>query len=333
MLIQWFPGHMAKAKRVLQEHLKIVDIVLELRDARIPYSSSNPDLDKLVQNKARIIILNKRDLANPGVTREWIEYLSAKGSTFAVNATNGEGLNDVLHAVRQRADEINERLRIRGRNPRNIRLLIIGIPNVGKSALINRIAQRSSTKVENRPGVTRGKQWIKVRDGLQLMDSPGILWPKFEDQEVGVNLAITGAIRSELINEEEIAFRLIEKLMVIAPDELSTFFKVELLPDPYEMMQAIGRRRGFIQSGGVVRMEQTAKIILKEFRDGRIGRINLERPSDSKVEVFEGAEERNTQDLPDDAKDVDGSCVDGHDDDRVDVESVEDVELTPRVEE
>lgn len=312
MLIQWFPGHMAKAKRVLQEHLKIVDIVLELRDARIPYSSSNPDFDTLVQNKARMIILNKRDLANPGVTREWIEHLSAKGPTFAVNATNGEGLSEVLHAVRQKAEEINDRLRVRGRNPRNIRLLIIGIPNVGKSALINRIANRSSTKVENRPGVTRGKQWINVREGLQLMDSPGILWPKFEDQEVGVRLAITGAIRSELINEEEIAFRLIETLMVIAPDELSSFFKVELVPDPYEMMQAIGRKRGFIQSGGVVRIEQTAKLILKEFRDGRIGRISLERPSESffpESEAEETHEEMpGTGNLESDREDVDSKA-------------------------
>lgn len=290
MLIQWFPGHMAKAKRVLQEHLKIVDIVLELRDARIPYSSSNPDLDKLVQNKARIIILNKCDLANPAVTREWVEYLSPKGITFAVNAISGEGLGEVLQAVRQKADQIDERLRQRGRNPRNIRLLIIGIPNVGKSALINRIANRSSTKVENRPGVTRGKQWIKVREGLQLMDSPGILWPKFEDQEVGVKLAITGAIRSELINEEEITFHLIEKLMATAPHELLNFFKLEPILDPYEMMQAIGRKRGFIQSGGVVRMEQTAKIILKEFRDGRIGRISLERPDDIPAELPQGEE-------------------------------------------
>lgn len=284
MLIQWFPGHMAKAKRVLQEHLKIVDIVLELLDARIPVSSSNPDLDKLIQNKERIIILNKRDLANPRVTREWIDHFNAKAPTFAVNGNTGEGLGELLGAVRVTADAINERLQRRGRNPRNIRLLIIGIPNVGKSALINRLANRSSAKVENRPGVTRGKQWIKVREGLQLMDSPGILWPKFEDQEVGMKLAVTGAIRSELLNEEEVAYYLIKWLLEIAPHELSGFFGVELMEDPYEMMLAIGRKRGFLQSGGRVRMEQAAKTILKEFRDGRIGLISLERPDKIKLE-------------------------------------------------
>lgn len=294
MLIQWFPGHMAKAKRILQEHLKIVDIVLELRDARIPESSSNPDLDKLVQNKSRVIILNKKDLANPRITREWIEHFSAKAPTFAVNTMTGEGLSEVMNTVRQKAEEINERLKRRGRNPRNIRLLIIGIPNVGKSALINRIANRASAKVANRPGVTRGQQWIKVREGLQLMDSPGILWPKFEDQETGLRLAATGAIKSELLDEENIAVHLVKWLQEIAPEELKNFFNIELNENPYETVLAIGRRRGLLQAGGVVRGEQTAKMILKEFRDGRIGHITLERPR--KDEVTESAEVSSVSD-------------------------------------
>ncbi|AZR72353.1 ribosome biogenesis GTPase YlqF [Anoxybacter fermentans] len=278
MTIQWYPGHMAKAKRVLKEHLKLVDIVLELLDARIPYSSSNPDLEKLVKNKDRIIILNKKDLANPQITAEWIEYLNHNAPTFAVNTMTGAGLKEVLNEVQKKADAINRRLKKRGRNPRNIRLLIIGIPNVGKSALINRIAGRSKAKVENRPGVTRGKQWIKVRKGLLLMDSPGILWPRFENQEVGLKLAATGAIRTEVFNEEEVAYHLLKWLLKIAPEDLQNFFGVELVEDPYEMMLVIGRKRGFLQSGGRVQTEQTARMILKEFRNGRIGQVSLERP-------------------------------------------------------
>ncbi|MCK4257540.1 MAG: ribosome biogenesis GTPase YlqF [Halanaerobiales bacterium] len=276
--IQWYPGHMAKAKRILQEHLKMVDIVLELLDARIPSSSSNPDLDKLVKDKDRIIIFNKSDLANPDITLDWVKHLSSKFPSFAVDAVKGKGLADVLEAVRLKGDEINARLKKRGRNPRNIRLAIIGIPNVGKSALINRIAKRSSAKVANKPGVTRGKQWIKVREGFHLLDSPGILWPKFDSQEVGIKLAATGAIRSDIFNEEEVAFHLTGWLMENAQKELELFFGVELVEDPYEMMLAIGRKRGFIQSGGRIRTEQTARMILKEFRDGRIGRITIERP-------------------------------------------------------
>lgn len=269
---------MAKAIRTLKEQLKIVDIVLELLDARIPDSSSNPELEKLMQNKERIIVLNKRDLANPQITQQWIEHLKPQAPTFAVNTPSGEGLLDLLQAVREKAKEINQRLAQRGRNPRNVRLLIVGIPNVGKSALINRLANRSSAKVENRPGVTRGKQWIKVKEGLLLLDSPGILWPKFASQEVGLKLASIGAIRSEVVDEIEIVYHLIKWLMTIAPQKLATFFDVELLTDPYEIFLAIGRRRGLIQSGGRVREEQTARMILKEFRDGRLGKISLEHP-------------------------------------------------------
>ncbi len=298
--IQWYPGHMAKAKRVLQEHLKMVDIVLELLDARIPFSSSNPDLDKLVQDKDRIIILTKTDLANPNYTKEWVDYLSLKAPTFAVDTIKGKGFSEVMDAVRVKGDAINARLKKRGRNPRNIRLVIIGIPNVGKSALINRIARRSSAKVANKPGVTRGKQWIKVREGLQLLDSPGILWPKFESQEVGIKLASTGAIRSEIFNEEEVAFHLTQWLIENASKELESFFDVEVLEDPYEMMLAIGRKRGYIQSGGRVRTEQTARMILKEFRDGRIGQISLERP-------MKGGVKDGNEHIPDDDQSNPGS--------------------------
>lgn len=287
MTIQWYPGHMAKAKRVLKEHLKLVDIVLELRDARIPDSSSNPDLDQLIQGKDRVIVLNKKDLASPKMTQEWIQHLEKTAPTVAVNAITGDGVRDVLKYVQVKADAINARLKKRGRNPRYIRLLIIGIPNIGKSALINKITKRAGAKVENRPGVTRGKQWIKVQEGLLLMDSPGILWPKFEDQTVGLRLASTGAIRSEIFDEEEVAYHLISWLIENAPEELTSFFGVDLLDDPYEMMLAIGKRRGLIMSGGRVRTEQTATMILKEFRDGRIGLISLERPQ-SEEENSEG---------------------------------------------
>ncbi len=292
--IQWFPGHMAKALRVLKEHLKMVDIVLELLDARIPYSSSNPELDKLIENKDRIVILNKKDLADSQITREWVDYYNQKAPTFPVNTMTGSGLKEVMEEINRKADQINERLQKRGRNSRNIRLMIIGIPNVGKSALINRLAKRSSAKVENRPGVTRGKQWIKVKEGLMLLDSPGILWPKFENQDVGYRLAATGAIRSEVLDEREVAYHLTRWLMDKAAEELKTFFDVEIVEDPYEMMLALGRKRGFLMSGGRVREEQTAKMILKEFRDGRIGQISLERPLDFEKK-HETAVEKNVK--------------------------------------
>lgn len=279
--IQWFPGHMAKAMRILKEQLKIVDIVCELLDARIPLSSSNPELDKLIQMKERIIILNKRDLANHQITEQWIEHFNQQAATFAINATSGDGLSDVLEEVKKKTRVINQRLKSRGRQPRNIRMLIVGIPNVGKSALINRLANRASAKVENRPGVTRGKQWIKVRDGLLLLDSPGILWPKFASQEVGLKLAMTGAIRSEVLDEIEIAYHLLKWMIENEHQDLSAFFGVQLLTDPYEMLLAIGRKRGLIQSGGRVREEQTARMILKEFRDGRLGKLSLESPPEN----------------------------------------------------
>lgn len=279
--IQWFPGHMAKAMRILKEQLKIVDIVCELLDARIPLSSSNPELDKLIQMKERIIILNKRDLANHQITEQWIEHFNQQAATFAINATSGDGLSNVLEEVKKKTRVINQRLKSRGRQPRNIRMLIVGIPNVGKSALINRLANRASAKVENRPGVTRGKQWIKVRDGLLLLDSPGILWPKFASQEVGLKLAMTGAIRSEVLDEIEIAYHLLKWMIENEHQDLSAFFGVQLLTDPYEMLLAIGRKRGLIQSGGRVREEQTARMILKEFRDGRLGKLSLESPPEN----------------------------------------------------
>lgn len=280
MTIQWFPGHMAKAKRILKKNLKMVDIVLELLDARIPYSSSNPDLDKLVEGKQRITILNKKDLANPGITQQWVEHLGQQNPTFAVDTLTGHGLKDVMKEVQKEADKINSKLEEKGRNPRDIRLLIMGIPNVGKSALINKISGRSSARVGNKPGVTRGKQWIKVKKGLQLLDSPGILWPRFESEEVGLKLATTGAVRSEVFDEERVAFFLVQWIMDIAPDKLAEFFGIELERDAYETMLAIGRRRGFLQSGGRVKIEQTSQMILKEFRDGRIGQISLERPGE-----------------------------------------------------
>lgn len=281
--IQWFPGHMAKAMRILKEQLKTVDIVCELLDARIPLSSSNPELDKLIQMKERIIILNKRDLAKHQITEQWIGHFNQQAATFAINAASGDGLFDVLEEVKKKAKVINQRLKSRGRQPRNIRMLIVGIPNVGKSALINRLANRASAKVENRPGVTRGKQWIKVRDGLLLLDSPGILWPKFASQEVGLKLAMTGAIRSEVLDEIEIAYHLLKWMIENAHQDLSAFFGVQLLTDPYEMLLAIGRKRGLIQSGGRVREEQTARMILKEFRDGRLGKFSLESPPEDKI--------------------------------------------------
>lgn len=280
--IQWFPGHMAKTRRMMAECLPMVDIVLELLDARIPQSSSNPEIQKLTEGKPLVKILNKADLADPGATRRWCARYESRGiSCLPVDCASGDGLKAVPDLVRGVLAEKVERYQERGMSGRRLRAMIVGIPNVGKSSLINRLAGAKKAKVENRPGVTVNKQWVPAFDGLDLLDMPGVLWPKFESHATGLALAVTGAIKDTILDLEEIACRLLSTLSDHYADKLTNRYKVtaeELSLPPYDLMEAIGRHRGFLLSGGVTDTERTAKMLLDEFRRGVIGRISLEWP-------------------------------------------------------
>ena len=280
--IQWFPGHMAKTRRMMAECLPSVDIVLELLDARIPYSSSNPEIRKLTEGKPLLKLLNKASLADPAALRAWQEHLAARGITcLAVDCISGEGIRSVPDTVRRVLSEKVERYTERGMAGRHLRAMIVGIPNVGKSSLINRLAGSKKAKVENRPGVTVSKQWVPAFDGLDLLDMPGVLWPKFESYATGLALAVTGAIKDNILDLEEIACRLVEILNERYPDKLVERYRVtedELLLPSYDLFEAIGRHRGFLISGGEINTERTAKTLLDEFRRGILGRISLEWP-------------------------------------------------------
>ena len=283
--IQWFPGHMAKTRRVMQECLPQVDLVLELLDARIPYSSKNPEIEKMLGGKPRIVVMTKSALANPTLTKEWLEYYKAQGvPAVVINSTTGEGIDRLSDTVREVMHEKLERYKEKGMAGRKLKSMIVGIPNVGKSSLINRLAGSIKAKVENRPGVTLAKQWVPTNIGLDLLDMPGVLWPKFEDERVGQNLAITGAIRDHIIDTEEIAMILCSRLMVTAPEEFMARYKLtsdetEGL-DGYDLFELVGRKRGLLISGGEVNHERCAQMLLEEFRSAKIGRITLEIPND-----------------------------------------------------
>ena len=282
--IQWFPGHMAKTRRLIQESLGQVDIVLELLDARIPYSSKNPEIEKLLGTKPKIAVLTKSALANPNVTREWVEYYKNQGvEAVVIDNNTGAGINTLEETVRKVMAEKLERYQNKGMGGRKLKSMIVGIPNVGKSSLINKLAGGKKAKVENRPGVTLNKQWIPTNIGLDLLDMPGILWPKFEDERVGQNLAMTGAIRDQILDIEEISMLLCGRLMEVAPEEFMARYKLtkdetEGL-DCYDLFQLVGRKRGFLVSGGEVNSQRTSEMLLEEFRSAKIGRISLERPS------------------------------------------------------
>jgi ribosome biogenesis GTPase A len=280
MLIQWYPGHMAKAKRLVQDHLKLVDVVIELVDARIPASSRNPMISEIVQNKPRIIALNKADLANPQLTQEWVAVFKQEGiPAVAVESLGGKGLHELIAATKLAASIKMAAIVAKGRKERAVRAMIIGIPNVGKSSLINRLAGTGNVKTGDRPGVTKGKQWIKVGKDFELLDTPGILWPKFEDQEVGIKLALTGAISDDIVNVEELALQLLSHLKETYPAGLMDRYKLEDLPDSdEELLMAIGRKRGFLQAGGIVDLEKAARTVLLEFRAGKMGFITLDIP-------------------------------------------------------
>ena len=280
MAINWFPGHMVKTKREIKENLKLVDAVIEIRDARIPNSSKNPDIDQLCKGKPRIILLNKCDLANEKITKEWKKSLeNSETVVLEVNALKNDGLKNIKPALLKLLKEKHDRLKAKGLVKITTRVMVVGIPNVGKSTFINKMARNNIAKTGDRPGVTKSKQWIKTSIGIELLDTPGVLWPKFEDEQVGLNLAFTGAIKDEIMDIEELAFNLVKKLEVDFKDEIMTRYKLEhLSEETIENLDNIARKRGCLISGGNIDYNRIAVILLDEFRGGKIGRISLERP-------------------------------------------------------
>jgi len=282
MTIQWFPGHMAKARRQVTEKLKLVDIIFELVDARIPYSSRNPMIDEIIQHKPRLVLLNKADMADQRITKEWIQYFETKGiKALAINSQAGVGMKEIVSASELILKEKFDRMKAKGVvKPRAIRAMIVGIPNAGKSTLINRLAKKNIAKTGNTPGVTKAQQWIKVGKELELLDTPGILWPKFEDQEVGSKLALTGAIKDTILNLQEICIYALKFLEREYPDRLKERFQLETIPeDIVESFDAIGKRRGCLMGGGEVDYDKVAELVIREFRNELFGPITLERPS------------------------------------------------------
>jgi ribosome biogenesis GTPase A len=280
--IQWFPGHMAKTRRLISENLKNVDAVIEILDARIPYSSRNPEIQKLCADKPSIILLNKADLADSKVTKAFIEhYSNEKNICIETDCISGKGISQITPAIKSLCKEKLARYEGKGMVGRSLKAMVVGIPNVGKSSLINKICGNKKAKVENRPGVTLDKQWVSTNIGILLMDMPGVLWPKFEDKIVGENLAITGAIKDDVLDVEEIAMLLCGRLRNMYPEYLCERYKIDSLPvedeiDNYDLMCLIGKKRGFLVSGGEVNTERTANMLLDEFRAAKIGRITLD---------------------------------------------------------
>ena len=282
MNIQWYPGHMTKTRRQMEADLKNVDAVCEIVDARIPISSRNPDIDDICGTKPRIIVLNRMDLADPEVTKRWMTYFRSKGmAAVATDCKSRKGITYFEPAVRSVLKEKIERNAARGMN-KPLRIMIVGIPNVGKSTLINQISGRKGAKAENRPGVTRGKQWVTVNSGLLLLDTPGILWPKFEDPNVGMMLAYTGAVKENVIDTEELACKLFELLNRFYPQTVRERYKIDCPPDMpgYELLEEAGRKRGFLLARGEINTERMAKVLLDEYRAGKLGKLTLEEPED-----------------------------------------------------
>ena len=281
--IQWFPGHMTKTKRQIQASLKLVDAVAEILDARIPLSSKNPDLQKLIQNKPKVVLLNKCDMANQNATSRWIDYYASHGVTaIAVDCKSGKGLNKFAPAVNNVLAERRERLKAKGMVNPMLRIMIVGIPNVGKSSFINRVAKQNRAKVEDRPGVTRGNQWYSIAKNIEMLDTPGVLWPKFDDKIVGERLAFTGAVKDQILDTELLAVRLLDFLRSLKPADFIVRFKLDDVDldavDSYELLNIIGKKRGMLISGGEINTERAAIMLLDEFRSGKLGRITLEMP-------------------------------------------------------
>lgn len=278
MLIQWFPGHMTKTKRMIEDHLKAVDVVAELLDARIPQSSANPMVEELVKGKPRIVILNKADLADPRETDLWISYYKKKGiSVVPMTVGNGKNKKKLLSLIRETAEPILSRWRKRGLKNRSVRLMILGIPNVGKSSLINFLAGKASTRTANTPGHTRGKQWVRLSDGLDLLDTPGVLWPKFDDQTAALRLAATGAIAGDVFNPDEVVPVLLSSLAETAPQVLKDVYGIDdVNRDPQLLLEDAGRRRGCLLPGGAIDYDRAEMAVFRDFRNGKLGRITLD---------------------------------------------------------
>ena len=276
--LQWYPGHMRKAERLVKENLKLVDVVVELLDARIPMSSANPVLREIVGGKPRLIVLNKADLADETMTRAWVKYFAGQGITAVpVDAVKGRGVKELVQAIAKCAKPKTDKLVQHGAKARAARCMILGIPNVGKSSLINRLSGGTKTKVENRPGVTRAKQWIRLGAQLELLDMPGILWPKFEDQQAALHLAFTGAINDNVYDVAGVVLLLLDTLRTKYPVILSERFRLEgELPSGVALLEEIGRKRGCLRAGGKIDYEKAEQIILTDFRSGRFGRITLD---------------------------------------------------------
>ena len=280
MNIQWFPGHMTKAQRMIEDNLKLVDAVCEILDARIPASSRNPDIDRLAAGKPRLVILNRADLADPAVTAEWRRYFETQGlSILETDAKSGKGVNRFPQAVRELLKDRIAAYAEKGQTGRPIRVMILGIPNVGKSTFINKVAKRKAALAGDKPGVTRGRQWISIDSGLDLLDTPGILWPKFDSQEVGELLAITNAIKSEVLDKETLGANFMLRLCRMYPEAVKERYKFE--PDPdmngFELLAEAAKKRGFLLSKGEYDTERMANTLLGEYHDGKLGRISLER--------------------------------------------------------
>lgn len=293
MAIVWFPGHMAKTRREIKENLKLVDAVIEIRDARIVKSSANPEIEEICKGKPRVILLNKSDLCEEKVTKLWINKLSNDSTrVIGVNCLTGNGLKEIKPILDNLLKEKKERMRAKGVVNLVTRVMVVGIPNVGKSSFINKMAQNVIAKVGDRPGVTRSKQWIKTKVGIELMDTPGVLWPKFEDEETGLNLAFTGAIKDEIMDVEELAYKLIERLQVYYSERLIQRYKItEVYSDPLETIKAIAKKRGAIISGGGIDYNRISVMLLDEFRGGKLGSISLERPDRPEISDIEITEE------------------------------------------
>lgn len=283
--IQWFPGHMAKTRRLMKANLPLVDVVVEITDARVPASSRNPEMKNLVGGKPRVVVLNKCDMADEALTAEWIEYYRANGvKAIAMDCRSGKGLNRLVPTVKEVMKKELEKRAAKGMEGKPIRMMIVGIPNVGKSSFINRVAGGKHAKVEDRPGVTRGKQWVTLEKGIDLLDMPGVLWPKFDDKTVGEHLAFTGAIKDDILDTELLAMRLADLLnreyhsLLCERYKLTDEETAEI--EPYDLLSLIGAKRGMKVSGGDVNTERAAAMLLDEFRGGKIGRITLEMPNE-----------------------------------------------------
>lgn len=279
MEFQWYPGHMSKAKRAMQEDLKLINVIIELVDARVPLSSKNPDIDPMANGKSRIILLNKCDLADAAVTAQWKKYYEKKGFFVAlVNSKQGKGVKQVNEVIQSACKEKIERDRRRGILNRPIRAMIVGIPNVGKSTFINSFAGKACTKTGNKPGVTKGKQWIRLNKNVELLDTPGILWPKFKDQTVGLRLAFIGSIKDELSNQYELCLLLMKYLQEHYPEAVPKAYQIEADDSEVVLLERVAKRRGCLKAGGEYDLDKAANYVIDDFRNGRLGAISLEQP-------------------------------------------------------